>query len=101
MRAKSPALRWIASACLESFGVTSFWISWTPGVVSEDAWLKNTAETRSSRAPDLSSASIVFSKVGGSGFSAIASTSASCSAMPCSNSRRVVLLPDLLEGGSP
>jgi len=40
--------------------------------------------TRSSRRPLFSSATTVFSKVGGSGLSAITRTSASCCAMPAS-----------------
>ncbi len=82
IRAKSRVLRWIASLCWASFGVTSFWIAWTAGLVSEEAWLKNTVETRYRSRPDRSRAATVLSKVGGSALPAMASTSASCSAMP-------------------
>ncbi len=47
--------------------------------------LKKVCETRFSSSPERSSATIVLSNVGGSGFAATAATSSAWAAMPASN----------------
>ena len=66
-------------------------------MLHEPTRVKNTAETRRRIAPDRSSATIVFSNVGGSGSAVIASTSARCSAMPGGEGGPEVLLADGVE----
>ena len=88
MRANSAASRVIASACAASCGATSASMSRMPGVLHEPTRVKNTAETRRRIAPDRSSATSVFSNVGGCGSAVIASTSARCSAIPAANAGR-------------
>jgi hypothetical protein len=84
MRANRAASRVIASACAVSRGATSASMSRIPGVLQEPTRVKKAAETRRRIAPDRSSATSVFSKVGGSGSAVMASTSARCSAIPAS-----------------
>ena len=55
---------------------------------TDEVRLPNTFHARVSSAPDRSSATIVFSKVAGSGAATIAATSARCSAMPASSASR-------------
>ncbi|OUD85669.1 hypothetical protein BC477_14770 [Clavibacter michiganensis subsp. michiganensis] len=58
------------------------------GELSAEESVKKTWPTRSSVRPVRSRATRVFSKVGGSGESAIARTSARCSAIPAWNAGR-------------
>ncbi|WP_460493803.1 hypothetical protein [Dactylosporangium cerinum] len=88
IRAKSRRSSMMASPCADSSGTTCDSICCRSGLVSELVTLKNAADTRCSTRPERSSATRVFSNVGGSGRLAMASTSARCSAMPRSNAGR-------------
>ncbi len=76
------------SSWADSSGATSVSIALSESVTVELVRLKNTCAVRVSRAPERSRASTVLANVGGSGSVAIASTSASCSAMPASKAGR-------------
>ena len=67
-----------------SLGLISVLISSSRSVVFDPVSAKKTVATRPSMRPDFSSATIVFSKVGGAGLSMIAWISAWWIAMPCS-----------------
>ena len=84
-RAKRSGSSRIVSVCADSFGATSLRISSIASFVCADERPKKTVATRSSRRPERSIATIVFSNVGGSDCVAIASISASWSAIPRSN----------------
>ncbi len=74
----------MASWCAASFGAMSASIFSISSSVFDWLRLKKAREVRVSSAPDFSIATMVFSKVGGAGSCAMASTSFRCSAMPFS-----------------
>src|SRR4051794_18501636 len=78
----------MASACAASSGASSRSISRSRGVDTDEARLPNTRPARLSSRPERSSATTVFSKVGGWSEPTIAATSARCSAMPASSASR-------------
>ena len=78
----------LSSRRLERIGATSLAIAWICSLVSAPVRVLKTPDTLIISIPVASSAARVFSKVGGSGFCAIASTSARCSAIALSKAGR-------------
>ena len=90
----------IASAWADRRGAYSVSIACSSGLVSADVRHQNTRRTRSRIRPERSSATIVFAKVAGESLWAIASTSASCSAIPASSAGRKCSMVMSANGGS-
>src|SRR4051794_144356 len=90
----------MASECADSRGASSRSISRSRGVDRDDARLPNTSPARDSSRPERSSATTVFSKVGGSSEPTIAPTSARWWAMPASSASRQCSRVMAANGGS-
>ncbi len=90
----------MASAWADSFGAYSVSIACSSGLVSAEVRHQNTRRTRSRVRPERSSATMVFSNVGGVSAPAMAATSASCSAIPASRAGRKCSSAMSAKGGS-
>ena len=100
MRANSAGSSRMASECADCTGASSRSISRSRGVDTDEERLPRTALARRSSRPDRSSATTVFSNVGGSAEPVIAATSARCSAMPASTASRQCSSVMSANGGS-
>ena len=100
-RWKSAGFRRMSSRWAAIIGATFLWIACRASLVSAEVRFEKTLPAFSRSRPEASSASMVFSNVGGAALPAIAFTSRSCCAMASSIAGRKCSVLIASKGGTP